>query len=335
MKNKNYTLYDVAKRSGVSYQTVSRVINHADNVSEKTRVKVQAAMQALNYVPSRVAQQLAGKRTQTLGLVTTTLSLHAPSQIAASVKTTAGKQGFNVLISMLDVPDSMNCAQAISYLLSQRVDGLIINLSVEHHEIPAIIALCGAVPVTFADIDPRQDVNSVLFDAVQGARLGIEHLLALGSERVALLAGPETSVASRLRLNGWLQGLAEQRISALRVMHGEWSAKSGYEHISAMLAQGIVPQALAVANDQMALGALRAIDEVGLRVPHDIAIIGYDDTDDSAFFSPPLTTIKQDFWLLGQTLVEQLINQLRHGKKASHTLILPVELVVRSTTTLP
>ncbi|MEM6161577.1 LacI family DNA-binding transcriptional regulator [Erwinia sp. P6884] len=335
MKNKSYTLYDVARQAGVSYQTVSRVMNQAENVSDKTRKKVEAAMAALNYVPNRVAQQLAGKQSKTLGLVTTTLSLHAPSQIAASVKTTAGKHNFNVLISMLEQPDAEGCRRAISYLLSQRVDGLIVNMPLEDAEVQMMRDASGGVPLIFADVNPELAANSVLFDPAEGAGLGVSHLLALGHQRIGLLAGPHESISSRLRLEGWLDGLTAAGLQPVTVMYGNWSARSGFDNVSALLASDARPDALLVANDQMALGALRALSEAGLQVPAQVSVIGYDDTEDSACFIPPLTTIKQDFRQLGEEIVERLVRQIANGEQHQQPLILPVTLVERKTTARP
>ncbi|WP_435948055.1 LacI family DNA-binding transcriptional regulator [Dryocola sp. BD586] len=335
MKPKSVTLYDVAEYADVSYQTVSRVINQANHVAEKTRLKVEAAMAALNYVPNRVAQQLAGKPSQTIGLATTNLSLHAPSQIAAAIKTQAGGMNFNVMISMVEQPGLAACKAAVNSLLSQRVDGLIINIPLENEEAQAVQNACGSVPTLFLDVCAELEANSIIFDPGAGARLGVEHLINLGHRSIALLCGPRSSISARLRFEGWQQTLAANGLTAAAVMEGDWSSLSGYEQLSRLLREGKTPGAIVVANDQMALGALRALAEEGLAVPADVSVVGYDDTEDSACFIPPLTTIKQDFRTLGKASVNRLVEMIHHPDGQPQPQVLPVALVERKTTAAP
>lgn len=336
MKPKSTTLYDVAEYARVSYQTVSRVINQASHVSEKTRRNVEAAMTALNYVPNRVAQQLAGKLSQTIGLATTNLSLHAPSQIVAAIKSKASELGFHVVISMIDQPSLSASKAAVLNLLSQRVDGLIVNIPLENQDAQAVQAVCGDIPALFLDVSPDLSANSIIFDPFAGARLGIEHLVKLGHRDIALLTGPLSSISARLRFDGWQTTLANHQMTAMAVMEGDWSSLSGYEQLSRLLDQeSVTPTAIVVGNDQMALGALRALSEHGLAVPGDVSVIGYDDTEDSACFIPPLTTIKQDFKNLGKTSVERLLSLIQSRHHDAPSQMLPVTLVERKTTAAP
>lgn len=167
---KTITLYDVASYAGVSYQTVSRVINDAAHVSVRTREKVLAAMAALHYVPNRGAQQLAGKRSRALGLLTTDLALHAPSQIASAVKSRAGLASTSVIISMLEQHDAASCSAALQELLAQRVEGVLINVPLEDALAQQLAAQAQPTPVLFLDVSDKAAVNSLVFDAEQGAR---------------------------------------------------------------------------------------------------------------------------------------------------------------------
>jgi len=333
MKPKSVTLYDVAEYASVSYQTVSRVINQASHVSDKTRLKVEAAMNALNYVPNRVAQQLAGKLSHTIGLATTNLSLHAPSQIVAAIKSKAGEMQFNVVISMIEQPGLEASKAAVNSLLSQRVDGLIVNIPLEDAEALEIQRRCGEVPALFLDVSPSLAADHIVFDPTLGAALGVEHLVGLGHQKIALLTGPLSSISARLRFEGWQQCLAAHQLTAAAIMHGDWSSLSGYQQVLQLLRDGENPGAILVANDQMALGALRALSEFGLAVPTDVSVVGYDDTEDSACFIPPLTTIKQDFKALGQVSVDHLLALIREEEIEPE--ILPVTLVERQTTAAP
>jgi DNA-binding LacI/PurR family transcriptional regulator len=335
MKPKSMTLYDVAKHANVSYQTVSRVINQAEHVSDKTRSKVEAAMLALNYVPNRVAQQLAGKLSHTIGLVTSNLSLHAPSQIAAAIKTQASKLHFNVVISMIEQPDMNACKNAVNSLLSQRVDGLIVNIPLEDEQAAAITEMCGNVPALFLDVSPQLDTHSITFDATTGTHLAVDHLAMQGHQHIALLSGPLNSVSARMRLEGWQQALAQHQLKAVAQLQGDWSSLSGYLQTLSLVSSGVTFTALLVANDQMALGALRALNESGLAVPGQVSVIGYDDTEDSACFIPPLTTIKQDFKALGQISVDTLTALIHTAIRPVNARVLPVTLVERKTTAAP
>lgn len=328
MKPKAITLYDVAQRAGVSYQTVSRVINQAANVSARTREKVGQAMADLHYVPNRVARQLAGKSGCAFGLVTADLSLHAPSQIASAVKSRAAREGFNVLIAMLESISLAACVAAIESLLAQRVDGILVNVPLADSDAAAVAARYPDIPLLFLDVDPNAAVNSLVFDASQGADLGVVHLLQSGITRVALLNGPQTSVAAKLRRQGWRQALQKAGLVPVAESEGDWSAAGGYRHCHELLAQN--PQAVLVANDQMALGVLRACAERGIQVPGQLAVMGYDDTADSAWFFPPLTTIRQDFPQLGHACVAWLMSAMAGEQPVS--TVLPVSLVVRETT---
>ncbi|NAT78463.1 LacI family DNA-binding transcriptional regulator [Dickeya dadantii] len=333
MKAKPVTLNDVAAYAGVSYQTVSRVLNQAPHVSDRTREKVEQAMAALHYIPNRVAQQLARRSATTIGLATIDLSLHAPSQIAAAIKTTASELGFNVVISMLRSVDGNDVQRAVNELLAQRVDGVIINVPLEQEAAEQIHRLCAATPALFLDTAPTADLPSVIFDPHQGTRLAIDHLVALGHRRIALLAGPQSSVSARLRYEGWQQALAAHLLTPCATAEGDWSASAGYQQAHLLLANSVRPTAIAVANDQMALGVLRAIHEYGLRVPEQISVIGFDDTRDSAYFQPPLTTIRQDFRQLGRESVNRLLECLQSPHKHSPApLRLKTTLIPRQTT---
>nr|WP_249220976.1 LacI family DNA-binding transcriptional regulator [Serratia rubidaea] len=330
MNVKPVTLYDVAAHAGVSYQTVSRVVNQANHVSAKTREKVEAAMAALNYIPNRVAQQLAGKQLPLIGVVTANLALHAPSQIVAAIKSRADRVGAGVVVGMVERSGVEACQAAVHNLLTQRVNGLIVNYPLDEQDAVAVAAACGNVPVVFLDVSDSYPVNSIIFSHDDGARLGVEHLLQHGHQRIALLTGPLTSISARLRLAGWHKYLAHHQLQPVAQIEGDWSAMSGFQQTSQMLNGGTLPTAMLVGNDQMALGAMRAISEFGLRVATDISLIGYDDTEDSSCYIPPLTTIKQDFPQLGQSSVDRLL-QLSHGEAVTGNQLLPVTLVKRKT----
>ncbi len=207
MKSKSATLEDVARHAGVSYQTVSRVLNKSANVSEATRRKVEKSIEALRYVPNRLAQQLVGKESQTVGLVTISLAWHAPSQVAAAVKRYANLEGYQVLISMIDESVNQSIQDSINELKSQRVDKVIINVPLETEQAQKIAADNDDIVCLFLDVDPYSSVFNVSFNPADGTRASVKYLYEMGHREIALLAGPDSSVSAKLRLKSWLETL--------------------------------------------------------------------------------------------------------------------------------
>lgn len=324
MTSRAITLDDVARLAGVSYQTVSRVLNHSQQVSPRTRAKVEAAMQQLNYVPNRVAQQLAGKATRTLGLATSDLALMAPAQIASAIQQRASRDGYHLVIAMRSYNSA---AETVNELLAQRVDALMINLPLSAAEAEQIQTLCGDKPAIFMDVEPQAQVAQCQYSNARGARAAVEHLIALGHRQIGLLSGPAQAISAQLREAAWREALAAHRLTPFCALRGDWSAQSGYQAMLQQLPDRL-PQALLVANDQMALGVLRACAAKGIAVPEQISVVGYDDTDDSAWFSPPLTTVRQAFKEAGARSVEWLLNSQTQGEDLCR-MRLPVSLVER------
>ncbi|WP_312062069.1 LacI family DNA-binding transcriptional regulator [Pantoea septica] len=329
MTSRAITLDDVARLAGVSYQTVSRVLNHSQQVSPRTRAKVEAAMQQLNYVPNRVAQQLAGKATRTLGLATSDLALMAPAQIASAIQQRASRDGYHLVIAMRSYNSA---AETVNELLAQRVDALMINLPLSAAEAEQIQTLCGDKPAIFMDVEPQAQVAQCQYSNARGARAAVEHLIALGHRQIGLLSGPAQAISAQLRETAWREALATHRLTPFCALRGDWSAQSGYQAMLQQLPDRL-PQALLVANDQMALGAMRALHQHGVAIPGDISVVGYDDTAESAWYQPPLTTVRQDLQALGELCVETLLARLQDAPPPSRPL--EPALVLRATTAAP
>ncbi|HCQ4576655.1 TPA: LacI family DNA-binding transcriptional regulator [Escherichia coli] len=330
MKSKSTTIIDVARYANVSYQTVSRVLNNSANVSVKTRQKVERAIAELKYVPNRVAQQLVGKESKTVGLVTISLALHAPSQIAAAVKKYAKEHGYQVLISMLDDVD-INCIQtAINDLKAQQVTKLIINAPLETAFAETLVAENRDILCLFLDVEPCSPVFNVTFNPDEGARASVKYLYDLGHRQFCLISGPENSVSARLRINSWSTALASLQLTPLAIHYGNWDARSGYLATLQILRDAPQTTALLLANDQMALGALSALHQQKRKIPQDISVVGYDDTYESAFFEPTLTTVAIDFDLQSKIAVQQILQSDDAQAVLRSSTILPSRLVVRN-----
>ena len=327
MKSKSATLEDVARHAGVSYQTVSRVLNKSANVSEATRRKVEKSIEALRYVPNRLAQQLVGKESQTVGLVTISLAWHAPSQVAAAVKRYANLEGYQVLISMIDESVNQSIQDSINELKSQRVDKVIINVPLETEQAQKIAADNDDIVCLFLDVDPYSSVFNVSFNPADGTRASVKYLYEMGHREIALLAGPDSSVSAKLRLKSWLETLDGYGLKPVTVLRGNWDAQSGYAGALQMLRETPNFSAVLVGNDQMALGVLSAFHQHQVAVPGEKSVIGYDDTYESSFFYPALSTVSLDLDLQGKEAVRRI---LASTSGAPHTSsILPARLVIR------
>lgn len=328
MKSKSATLEDVARHAGVSYQTVSRVLNKSANVSEATRHKVEKSIEALRYVPNRLAQQLVGKTTHTLGLVTTSLALHAPSQVAAAVKRYANVEGYQVLISMIDENVNHSVQDSINELKSQLVSKVIINVPLETETAQKIADDNDDIVCLFLDVDPYSSVYNVSFNPADGTRASVKYLYESGHREMAILAGPVSSVSANLRLRSWLDTINSYGLKPVTVLHGNWDAQSGYACALQMLRETPDFSAVLVGNDQMALGVLSAFHQHQVAIPGEKSVIGYDDTYESSFFYPALTTVSLDLDLQGKEAVRRILESDDNASSRTSS-ILPARLVVR------
>ncbi len=321
---------DVAQLAGVSSQTVSRVSNGFPGVTEETRQQVMAAMRELGYRPNSAARALKRGEFRTLGVITFSLSTHGNIRTLEAIATSAARHGYAVTLLPVAVPTQDEVNGAFSRLGELAVDAVIVIMEI-HLLDAATVSLPPGVQVVVADSDAGDRYTVVDTDQAGGARDAVRHLLDLGHETVWHLAGPEDSFAAQRRANAWRDALTEAGVTPPPLVRGDWSAESGYR---AGLSLADHPDCTAVfaANDQMALGLLRALHERGRRVPDDVSVIGFDDLPESASFLPPLTTIHQDFAEVGRLCVEGIITKIRHGDTTHGTTLVPTRLVVREST---
>ncbi|MCR2783460.1 MULTISPECIES: substrate-binding domain-containing protein [unclassified Microbacterium] len=322
-------MLDVAARAGVSGQTVSRVVNASPRVDPVTRERVEQAMAELGYRPHRAARALRTGRTQTIGLVATTLATIGNSRMLQAVVEAAAGRGYAVTVVTLDAASGIG--DAFARLRDQGVDGAIVlneaTAVVRDATAPADLAL------VVVDSPPDDRFAVVRTDHAAGARAATEHLLALGHATVWHLAGPEASFAAGERERGWRAALAGAGREVPPVVRGDWTAASGREAVAALGAPDAELTAIFAANDQMALGALRALADAGRRVPEEVSVVGFDDVADAADYRPPLTTVRQDFDELGAAAVAALVDAIEGAGHAS--VLLPATLVPRASTAPP
>ncbi|MEZ8251857.1 LacI family DNA-binding transcriptional regulator [Vibrio splendidus] len=297
------TFKDVAKLAGVSTQTVSRVTNGSQDVAESTRNKVNAAIKQLGYVPNKGAQMLSRAKSTSVGLVTLDMALHGAAMIANGVRMQAHDMGYGVAFSVVSEPNLANTREAIRELMAQQVDSIILNVPLESADAEWLVEQYQHLNLIFIDVPSNSQVNYVCGDHAEGAKLAAQHLLESGRTDFLLITGPNESSASKIRHQSWLAALSDAESKVQYQYQGNWQAESGYLGVREAVAKQAVFNAVLVASDQMALGALRALQELQIPVPDKVAVVGFDGIEDSAFFNPPLTTIKQDFTTIGRQAV--------------------------------
>jgi DNA-binding LacI/PurR family transcriptional regulator len=327
------SMADVARLAGVSSQTVSRVSNGQTNVDEATRARVIDAMQTLGYRPNGAARALKSGRFHTIGVIMTTLQTLGNIRTLDAIATEAALADYSVLLMPISDRTLRGVSGAYQRMSAQAVDGAVIILEARFLD-QAEFALPPGIPVVVIDSGAGPGYTVVDTDQALGARQATEHLLGLGHRQVWHIAGPETSFSAAHRAESWEQTLREAGITPPPLLRGNWTAESGYRH---GLTLGKRPDVTAIfaANDEMALGAMRALHELGRRVPGDVSIVGFDDMEVSASFWPPLTTVRQDFAAVGHLSIQKLLAKVSEDNTGPDTTIVPTNLVIRQSTAPP
>lgn len=325
-------LEDVAGLAGVSHQTVSRVVNGHPNVSKTTREKVEAAIAELGYRRNTAARSLVTRRSQTIGVLGSELSQYGPANTLLGVEQAARDAGYFVSIAALRSVGRDAIFDALRHFLDQAVDG--IAVLVPHTETLRILEeFEPGVPVMAVGSLGNEAVSGAMVDQKRGAELAVGHLIELGHSRIGHIAGPADWIDGALRTEGWRAALQHAGLQDDLLLEGDWSAGSGYA-IGRQLAAERRATAVFVGNDQMALGVLRAFNEAGVRVPDDVSVVGFDDQPESSYFTPPLTTVRQDFAELGRRCMDTMLKEIDAGAAVSSTVVTP-ELVRRQSAAAP
>jgi DNA-binding LacI/PurR family transcriptional regulator len=322
---------DVARLAGVSQQTVSRVLNESPHVRADTRERVLEAVRKLEYRPNRVARALVTGRSRTLGVVSSDTTLHGPASTLLGIERAAHAAGYFVSIASLGSLDARAVREATERLSEQGVDGILV-IAPQDSAAQALEHLPPDIPVVATEAGTHDGVPLVAVDQVAGARAATRHLLELGHRTVWHLSGPLDWFEARDRIEGWQDTLEEASAPVPAVWAGDWSARSGYELAGRLTASVPDVTAIFVANDQMALGVVRALHELGLRIPEDISVVGFDDIPEAAYFTPPLTTVRQPFNEVGRRALLAVLAMIEDDAQADTRATIPPELVVRAST---
>ncbi|MFZ7087638.1 LacI family DNA-binding transcriptional regulator [Curtobacterium sp. RRHDQ10] len=322
----------VADAAGVSMQTVSRVARGFDNVSEETRVRVRQVMDELGYRPNRAARALRSGRFRTIGVIMFTLASFGNMKTLESIVEAAGAADFTITLLPMASRTEAGVRSAFSRLTEQAVDAVVIVI--ESHVMDAAeVELPDGVPIVVIDSTDTTAHPAIDIDQAEGARLATQHLLDLGHATVAHVSGPTGSFSAMRREASWRATLEHAGRVVPPVLRGDWNTSSGYRAGLEILDRPEITAVFA-ANDETALGILRAAHESGRRVPEDLSVVGFDDSPASDSYWPPLTTVHQSFDDVGRRAIANLIAQMEDEPVPSTGLV-PVSLVVRASTAPP
>ncbi len=323
---------DVAVAAGVSAQTVSRVLSDHPNVQDSTRQKVLAAVESLGYRRNFTARALVTGRSRTIGLLTLATNNYSRSSVALGIERGARDAGYAVT-SVTSTLESKSLVDAVSRLVFQGVDGIILSAPLlEAGE--EIRKLTDRIPTINTDGSAAWGEQQVGVDQGICAEIATRHLLDLGHKTVWHVAGPAEWSDAASRRTSWQRTLQKNGREVPPEMHGDWSPESGYRN---GLILGRMPEVTAIlaGSDEMAFGVLRALAELGRRVPEDVSVVSIDDIDLAAYANPPLTTIRQSFEDTGRRAVGRLVAMIANPQLAGHPELVAPTLVVRGSTAAP
>lgn len=298
------SIRDVAARAGVSRQTVSRVLNGLPGMTEETAARVRQVMEEVGYRPNRAARILASSRHRTIGLITTAPTMFGPASIALAIERAARAHGYQ--LTMISVPTQTDdeLSSALDELLWQGVDGLIV-IAPQNRTWPLIQRRLGGLPSLTLQWRGGP-AHTAALDQHAGAVLATRHLIDLGHTRVLHLAGPDGWAEVEQRADGYAEALRTAGLEPLPLVRGDWTADSGYEvGLRVLPARDVT--AVFASNDQMAIGLLHAAHELGIDVPRELSIVGFDDIPEARHATPPLTTVRQEFGALGEAAISRLV----------------------------
>jgi DNA-binding LacI/PurR family transcriptional regulator len=323
------SIRDVARLADVSHQTVSRVLNDHPSIRPETRARVLDVMAQLQYSPNRAARALVTARSQTIGILAASSTQYGPASSIAAIEAAARARGYWVSTANIEARDPDSIPAGLAHLMAQSIEGLVV-IAPQVRVFRAIAALQLDIPyVTLqsAELDPGHTLS---VDQIAGARMATRHLIELGHRSIYHLTGPQDWVEAEARMRGFLEEMSASDLPTTAPILGDWTADFGY-YAGRELLRVRDFTAIFSSNDQMALGLLHAIRDEGLDVPGDISIIGFDDIPESAHFSPPLTTVRQDFGELGRRCVDLLLGTAGDPQAGVVSAMMP-ELVVRAST---
>ncbi len=329
------SMTDVAALAGVSQKTVSRVVNGEPHVTEAVRAKVESAIAELGFRPNAAARTLKSQRSRRVGIITIGTDLYGPTAMLTGVEQACRSNGYALSIVRTVTASAEELQPAVDSLVEQGVEAIVLSEPVEN-QMDQLRMPTGVTVLTLGppDVADRENTLAVGLDESGAAFAATDHLLALGHETVWHIAGPANWTSSVRREQGWRAALQDAGVAEHAPVEGDWSPRSGHDAMRSLLTRPDVT-AVFVANDQMAIGAMSAIQQAGLSVPRDISIVGFDDMPIAAFLPTPLTTIRQDFDESTRLAMHRLFRTLDGHPPAERHRMLPGQLITRATSAPP
>lgn len=322
---------DVARLAGVSTSTVSHVINKDRFVSDAIRVRVEDAIRTLNYAPSALARSLKLNQTRTIGMLITASSNPFYSELVRGVERSCFERGYSLVLCNTE-GDEQRMNRNLETLLQKRVDGLLLLCTETHQPSPAIMTRYPAIPTVMMDWSPFDGDSDVIQDnSLLGGDIATRHLIEKGFTRIACVTGPLDKTPARLRLEGYRAAMQRAGLPVPEGYEviGDFEFGGGLRAMQSLLALPEPPQAVFMGNDAMAFGAYQALYQAGLRIPQDIALVGYDDIELARYMTPPLTTIHQPKDELGELAIDVLIHRMSQPELQQQRLQLTPVLMER------
>lgn len=326
------SIFDVAKKSGLSVVTVSRVLNNSTSVRENNKEKVLQAMKELDYRPNASARSLASGKTGIIGLTLTTLHDTVLDAVVKEINDSLAEQGYFLALSISQGDDE---SYHRSMFQEDRVDGVIL-LSPIHSEIYVMELKRRKIPFVILD-DQQQNtsVSSVLVNNYKGGYDATKHLIELGHTEIAHISGPAPLSSSRERERGYRFALEEAGLKPFSIEQGSYDIPSGYNIAKQWIESGRLPTAVFAADDFMALGVMDAFKNERIRIPDDVSVVGFDDQIYAQEFHPSLTTIRQPFEKIGRQGVDILLKMIKDPSKRNVTMEFDPTLILRESTGAP
>lgn len=325
----------IAEKAGVSISTVSRAINQPHLVNEQTREKILAIVKESRYVPNPFARSLLTGKTLTIALVVPTLKNPVFGQIAEGAERILSQQGYS-LITYSSTASMQRYQTILENIRSRKVDGIILagsGIFQKGYQEPLENI---NVPIVAIEYLPGQSsISCIYVDDVMGVRMAIEHLIALKHQYIALIVGNPDMIVTNRRLNAALNTLKFHNIAFKKehMVYGAYAyLESGYSAMEKLLNSKPIPTAVFAFNDMMAIGALKCIQDKGLKVPSDISIVGFDNIPMSEYFSPGLTTVHQPSLETAESAAKMLLEQIEKPHIPIRKALLPAQLIVRGST---
>ncbi|WP_090138852.1 ribose operon transcriptional repressor RbsR [Kosakonia oryziphila] len=306
------TMKDVARVAGVSTSTVSHVINKDRFVSDAVRDKVEAAIKTLNYAPSALARSLKINQTRTIGMLITASSNPFYSELVRGVERSCFERGYSLVLCNTE-GDEQRMNSNLETLMQKRVDGLLLLCTETHQPSQEIMQRYPSIPTVMMDWAPFNGDSDLIQDnSLLGGDMATQYLINKGFTRIACITGPLDKTPARLRLEGYREAMTR---AGLTIREGDeiesnFEFGGGFEAMQALLAMNERPQAVFIGNDAMAVGAYQALYQSGLKIPQDMAIVGYDDIELARYMTPPLSTIHQPKDELGELAIDVLIHRI-------------------------